>query len=65
MAFKTRIPSAAAFEPQGDDIRFTIPVFAAGFGIYIDPKNLCIFDDSRHLGCGPIGLTERIISPML
>jgi hypothetical protein len=39
MTFKTRIPSPAAFELEGDDIQFTVPMRAAGILIYVDTKN--------------------------
>jgi hypothetical protein len=40
VAIKTRIPPPAAFEPQGDDIRFVMPVSASGFGVDVDPEYL-------------------------
>jgi hypothetical protein len=51
VTIKTRIPPPAAFEPQGDDIRFLMPMFAASFGIDVDTENLDPVDVPRHRCC--------------
>jgi hypothetical protein len=48
VAIKTRIPPPAAFEPKGDDIRFTMPMFAASFGVDVDPENFLTVNVPRH-----------------
>lgn len=50
VAIETRVPPPAAFEPQGNDIRFAVPMFATSFGVDIDPENFLAVNVPRHLG---------------
>ena len=61
VAFKTRIPSPAAFKPEGDDIELAVPMCAPRFGVYVNAVNVDAVNVARHRGCGRIGLTERMM----
>ena len=52
MAFETRIPVAAASEPDRDDVERGVPVGAAGFGIDVDAVHLLAVDKPDHLSLG-------------
>lgn len=45
MAIEARIPAAAAFEFDGDDIQWRVPVGASCFRINVDPVNLASVDN--------------------
>lgn len=44
MTLKTRKPTPAAFESDGDDIEFAIPMSTASLGVNIDPVNYLTVD---------------------
>lgn len=65
VTFKTRIPSPAAFESEGDDIKLAVPMSAACLAVNINAVDIDAVDYSDHRGCLRTGLTERIVLPML